>query len=111
MDGGEIIGLLAVLGVIVLPSLAIAVRLSLKPMVEAIVRLHQGLAVSKPTVPAGEDVAALRAQVERLEAKVESLAEAEAFYRALGTPDAALRGLVGSGGAVEEQNQRGTGGG
>jgi hypothetical protein len=94
MEGEMIIGLMAVIGLIVIPSLAVAVRLSFKPMVEAIVRLHDALGKTGATTPAIEGNEEIRARLANLEAAVEELRESSAFYRELKHPreTAALTG-------------------
>ena len=83
MDGESIIGLVAVVGLIFIPSLAIAVRLSLKPMVEAIVRLHEGLSRTGTGTELSGETAGIRAQLNRLEETVQKLSESDAFDREL----------------------------
>ena len=92
MDGELIVGLVAVVGLIVVPSLAIAVRLSLKPMVEAIVRLHEGL--SRRGSVTVDETAEIKAQLNRLEATVQKLSESEAFYRELRAPQQEVQTLT-----------------
>ena len=64
-----------------IPALALAARLAMKPMLEAIDRVREGVAVSSR----GPDpkVQALEAEVARLSQEVQRLSEAEAFNRQL----------------------------
>jgi HAMP domain-containing protein len=66
------------------PAVAIAARLALRPIVDAIVRLRE---ISAPN-PAANDarVAALEAEVNRLSQQVQRLSEADTFNRQLNAP-------------------------
>jgi hypothetical protein len=67
------------------PAVAIAARLAIRPIVDAIVRLRE---ISGPS-PAANDarVAALEAEVSRLGLEVERLTEADTFNRQLNAPN------------------------
>jgi hypothetical protein len=89
MNGEEIIELAAVLSVVVLPMMAVTLRLTLRPLVEAILRLREGLRADAGPPLAGADaaeLARLREEVARLHRTVARLQEAEAFHRALEGP-------------------------
>jgi hypothetical protein len=66
------------------PAVAIAARLAIRPIVDAIVRLRE---ISGPN-PALHDprVAALEAEVNRLSQEVERLSEVDTFNRQLNAP-------------------------
>ena len=63
------------------PALAVAARLTIRPLLEAIDRFREGVAVSS-RVP-DPRVDALEAEVKRLAGEVQRLAESEAFHRQL----------------------------
>lgn len=63
------------------PALALAARLAIKPILEAIDRFREGVAVS-PRL-ADPRVDALQGEVNRLSREVERLSESEAFHRQL----------------------------
>lgn len=90
MEGELIVGLVAVIGLILVPSLAIAVRVSLKPVVEAIVMLRDALG---KTTPSNEDAGDTKTRLARLEAAVGELQESSAFYRELRTPELPARAV------------------
>ena len=93
MEGELIVGLVAVVGLILVPSLAIAVRVSLKPMVEAVVLLREALGKTAPSTRATEDLDETRARLAHLEAAVRELQESSAFFRELRTPESPARAL------------------
>lgn len=76
--------LLLMLLVFGVPAVAIAARLAIRPIVDAIVRLRE---ISGPN-PALNDarVAALEAEVNRLSEEVQRLSEADTFNRQLNAP-------------------------
>ena len=78
MDGGEIIGAMAVFAVLVVPSLGLTARFALKPIVESILRIRDGLDRQRPMV---EDprVASLQQEVLELRETVDCLAAAAEF--------------------------------
>jgi hypothetical protein len=67
------------------PAVAIAARLAIRPVVDAIVRLKE---VTAHQAGAGNDerVAALEAEVNRLSTELERLTESETFIRQLNSP-------------------------
>lgn len=101
MDAEEIMGFLAIGALIVVPALAISIRISLKPIVEAVLRLHEGLNRSRAEPRPDGEQARLREQVELLEVKVQKLMESEAFYRELRSPETEQVRLT------DESDQRG----
>lgn len=101
MEGEIIVGLVAVVGLILVPSLAIAVRVSLKPMVEAVVLLREALGKTTPSTRASADADDTRARLAYLEAAVGELQESSAFFRELVTPEQPARALTGGSGATE----------
>ena len=78
MDGGEIIGAMAVFAVLVVPSLGLTARFALKPIVESILRIRDGLDRQTPMV---EDprVASLQQEVLELRETVDRLSTAAEF--------------------------------
>lgn len=91
MEGELIVGLVAVVGLILVPSLAIAVRLSLKPTVEAVLLLREALTTrSTAAVHDPEDT---KARLAQLEAAVSELQESTAFFRELRAPEQAAPAL------------------
>ena len=82
----EIMELLLFVVVVVLPLLTVTLRLSLKPIVEAVIQLSDGLSRSRESRVGPEDAAALERMEEELAAlreKVSELEEADRFYRGL----------------------------
>ena len=63
------------------PALAIAARLAIKPVLEAIVKVRDISAPAQP--PDDPRIAALESYVNRLQLEVQRLSEAEAFTRQL----------------------------
>ena len=63
------------------PALALAARLAIKPILDAIDRLKEGVAVSSRTPDPRVEV--LAAEVDRLSREVSRLSEWEAFHRQL----------------------------
>ncbi len=78
MDSGDIIELSLVFSLVVLPALGITARLALKPIVDAILRLKEGM----DSRPAAE-VQHLVEEVRQLRATVERLEVADSFHRSL----------------------------
>lgn len=63
-------------------ALALAARLAIRPVVDAIVRLRESLSATDPLAP-DPRLAALEAEVSRLRFEVRRLSESEAFSRQL----------------------------
>ena len=63
------------------PALALAARLAIRPLLDAIDRFKEGVAVT-PRLP-DPRIQALEAEVSRLSKEVKQLTEAEAFHRQL----------------------------
>ena len=63
------------------PALALAARLTIRPVLEAIERFREGVAVSSRLPDPRVDT--LEAEVKRLSVEVERLSESEAFHRQL----------------------------
>lgn len=63
------------------PALALAARLTIRPVLEAIDRLREGVAVSSRLADPRVDT--LQAEVIRLSKEVQRLSESEAFHRQL----------------------------
>jgi hypothetical protein len=77
--------LLAIMFVVFgVPALALAARLVIRPLLDAINSVREGGA-SSPRLPDAR-VQALEAEVRRLSAEVQRLSEAEAFHRELRAP-------------------------
>ena len=88
MDFGQIkdaVMLFIMLLVFGVPAIAIAARLAIRPIVDAIIRLKE---ISAPAPPALNNarVEALEAEVNRLSMEVQRLNEAETFNRQLTKP-------------------------
>jgi hypothetical protein len=77
-DAAMIVLMFIVFGV---PALALAARLVIRPMLDAIDRFGQGVAVKSQ--PPDSRIEALEAEVSRLSAEVLRLSESEAFHRQL----------------------------
>lgn len=84
MNGGEIIGLAAVLGIIVIPSLGLTARFALKPIVESVLRLREALDRNRPA-PDNERMARLEERVSQLGDTVDRLADTVDFHMQLQT--------------------------
>lgn len=86
MGVDDIMELLLFVVLVVLPLLAVTMRLSLKPIVEAVIQLSEGLRGSRESRIGHEDTAALERMQEDLSELREKVAELEAansFYRGL----------------------------
>ena len=82
----DIMELLLFVVLVILPLLTVTLRLSLKPIVEAVIQLSEGLRGSKESRIGHEDAAALERMQEDLSELREKVAELEAanrFYRRL----------------------------
>lgn len=82
----DIMELLLFVVLVVLPLLTVTMRLSLKPIVEAVIQLSEGLSRSSESRIGREDAAALERMQEDLSELREKVAELEAansFYRGL----------------------------
>lgn len=82
----DIMELLLFIVLVVLPLLTVTMRLALKPIVEAVIRLSEGLRGSVESRIGHEDAAALERMQEDLAELREKMAELEAangFYRGL----------------------------
>lgn len=96
MDGGEIIGLVAVLGIIVIPSLGLTARFALKPIVESVLRLRDALDRQRPSVEV-QRISLLEERVTDLQHTVEQLAESVDFHAQLRSPPPGAGRLPASG--------------
>ncbi len=82
----DIMKLLLFVVLVVLPLLTVTMRLSLKPIVEAVIRLSEGLRGSAESRIGHEDAAALermREELAELREKVAEMESANSFYRRL----------------------------
>lgn len=82
MNGGEIIGFAAVLGLIVIPSLALTARFALKPIVDSVLRLRESLDRTR-SAPDNERLARLEERVNQLGDTVDRLADTVDFHMQL----------------------------
>lgn len=82
MDGGELIGLIGVVSVVLIPSLAFAARFALKPIVESILRLREGFA-TQDNAYTTKQIDRLEREIDDLRSKLEHLESAREFDRAL----------------------------
>jgi hypothetical protein len=81
----DIVAIISLTVLIGLPVLAISTRIALKPVVEAIVRLREGLNSDSAALQARR-FERLEAEVDGLRDEVERLREAEEFQRRLQAP-------------------------
>jgi hypothetical protein len=81
MDPKDAVLLVLMFVVFGAPALALAARLAIRPILDAIDRFREGVAVSS-RVP-DPRVQTLEAEVARLSKEVQRLSEAEAFHRQL----------------------------
>ena len=82
----DIMELLLFVVLVVLPLLTVTLRLSLKPIVEAVIQLSDGLRGSRQSRMGHEDAAALermQEELSELREKVTELEAANTFYRGL----------------------------
>lgn len=89
MTVDDIMELLLFVVLVVLPLLTVTMRLALKPIVESIIRLSEGLNGSRESRIGHEDAAALERMQEdlsKLREKVAELEAADSFYRGLIEP-------------------------
>jgi hypothetical protein len=86
----QLLELLAVGSIVVLPALAVTMRMALKPIVDAILRLSEGLKGSQAQGGQGGDPAALERaneEIGELRRRLAELQKAEQFYqRLIGSP-------------------------
>jgi cob(I)alamin adenosyltransferase len=87
MDMGELIGLIGVVSVVFIPSLAFAARFALKPIVESILRLREGF-VTQDNAYTAKQIDRLEREIDDLRSKLEHLESAREFDRALGAAGA-----------------------
>ncbi len=104
MNGGEIIGFAAVLGIIVIPSLGLTARFALKPIVESVLRLREALDRDRPA-PDNERMARLEERVSQLSDTVDRLADTVDFHMQL-QAGSSPNGALPVGGAQQEQRTR-----
>ena len=81
-DSAMLILMFIVFGV---PAIAISLRIALKPILEAIVRLRDAKPAAA-TIETAQRMAALESEIGDLQKEVRRLTEAEAFVRQLGQP-------------------------
>ncbi|MEN8375318.1 MAG: hypothetical protein ABFS34_07705 [Gemmatimonadota bacterium] len=86
MDVEEFLAVVAVFAIIVLPALALTSRFALKPIVEAIIMLREGLAGKKPDEDAQHRLTMIEAELSELGASVRRLADAHEYDRQLTAP-------------------------
>ena len=89
MSIDDIIQLIGLFALIVLPSMAIAVRIAIKPMVDAILRLREGLQpepAQQLADPDRAELARLGGEILQLRRTVARLEEANTFYQTLLQP-------------------------
>ena len=85
----NIMELLLFIVLVVLPLLGITMRLTLKPIVNAVIQLSEGLSRSRESRIGQEDAAALQRMQEdlsELRQKVAEMESAHSFYRGLIAP-------------------------
>ena len=83
----EPVEILFVIGVFVIPALAVSARIALRPIVDALVRLPEAL----PTLsaaPDSDEIRELRTRIEYLEDRLASVEETADFHRELASPRA-----------------------
>lgn len=87
MDSKDFFAFVAFVGVVMVPVLAVTARFALKPIVESIVRLREGLA-AKPQTTIGDpdQLRLLQQEVSDLRTAVEQLRDVVEFERALKAP-------------------------
>lgn len=82
----EILGVTLLFLVVVVPVLAVTARLALRPLIDAILRLHEAFAEPHGIADAARRITVLEAEVEGLRQEVRKLGEVEAFHSALQPP-------------------------
>lgn len=82
MDGGEIIGLVAVLSIITIPSLGLVARFALKPVVESMLRLRESFDRQNTSVDT-QRLQLLEQRVTEMQDSIERLTDAVDFDRQL----------------------------
>lgn len=81
----DIVAIISLTVLIGIPVLAISVRIALKPVVEAIVRVREGFSTETAALQARR-FERLEGEMDGLRAEVERLREAEEFQRRLEAP-------------------------
>jgi hypothetical protein len=83
----EFMGIVALFAVLVLPALALTSRFALKPIVEAIIMLREGLAGGKkPDEDVQHRLGMIEAELSELGSAVRRLADAHEYDRQLASP-------------------------
>ena len=82
MDGGEIIGLVAVLSIITIPSLGLVARFALRPIVESMLKLRESFDRQGTGVDA-QRLTLLEQRVTDMQDSIERLTDAVEFDRQL----------------------------
>lgn len=94
MDGGEIIGLVAVLSIITIPSLGLVARFALKPVVESMLRLRESFDRQNTSVDT-QRLQLLEQRVTEMQDSIERLTDAVDFDRQLRSGTASGAALPG----------------
>lgn len=80
-----ILGIVVLVGLVIVPALAISARIALRPIVEAVVTLKEELAPGPSELPqARRRIAQLESRVERMEDELHRFREEQDFDRRLG---------------------------
>ena len=82
MDGGEIIGLVAVLSIITIPSVGLVARFAFRPIVESLIRLRESFDRQGTSVDA-QRLQLLEQRVTDMQDSIERLTDAVEFDRQL----------------------------
>jgi hypothetical protein len=83
----EPVEILFVIGVFVIPALAVSARIALRPIVDALVRLPEALP-TRSASPDSDEIRELRTRIEYLEDRLASVEETADFHRELASPRA-----------------------
>lgn len=94
MDGGEIIGLVAVLSLITIPSVGLVARFAFRPIVESLIRLRESFDRQGTSVDA-QRLALLEQRMTDMQESVDRLTDAVEFDRQLRASSAPMASLPG----------------
>ncbi len=88
MQVDEIAGILALLALVVVPALALTARFTLKPIVEAIIGLREGLMGRRPDEDVHQRLAVIETELAELGSAVRRLADIHEYDRKLASGSA-----------------------
>ncbi len=95
MNSSDIVGLVAVIGVILIPSIGLTARFALKPIVESLIRLRESFDTQRTSVD-GQRLQLLEQRVTDMQDSIDRLSDAVDFDKQLRAGTAATAALPGA---------------